>query len=55
MGCTIRFFETQSTKIDKAITLQQTQIEKLKEYKTVLIDNAVTGKVKVTEKSAAYG
>lgn len=32
-----------------AITLQQTQITKLKEYKTVLIDNAVTGKIKVPE------
>lgn len=27
---------------------QQTQIEKLKEYKATLIDSAVTGKIKVT-------
>lgn len=40
--------ETQSTKIDKAIALQQNQIEKLKEYKSVLIDNTVTGKIRVT-------
>ncbi len=36
-----------STKIDQAITLQTQQIEKLKEYKTVLIDAAVTGKIRV--------
>lgn len=41
------FLENQSTKIDKAISLQQTQIEKLKEYKATLIDSAVTGKIKV--------
>lgn len=40
--------ETQSAKIDKAIALQQTQIEKLKEYKSTLIDSAVTGKIKIT-------
>ena len=50
-----RYIENQSTKITKAINYQQQQIQKLKEYKTVLIDHAVTGKVKVTEKSAAYG
>lgn len=36
-----------STKTDHAITLQEQQIEKLKEYKSVLIDSAVTGKIKV--------
>lgn len=41
------YIETQSAKIDRSIALQQTQIEKLKEYKTILIDNAVTGKIKV--------
>lgn len=41
------FIETQSTKIDQAIALQQTQIEKLKEYKATLIDGAVTGKIKI--------
>jgi len=44
----VEYIETQSAKIDKAISLQQKQIEKLKEYKTVLIDNAVTGKIKVS-------
>lgn len=34
-------------KIAKAITLKEQEIEKLKEYKTVLIDNVVTGKVKI--------
>ncbi len=37
----------QFTKIDKAITLQQQQIERLKEYKATLINSAVTGKIKV--------
>jgi len=45
----ISYIETQSSKIDKSITLQQTQIEKLKEYKATLIDSAVTGKIKVSE------
>ncbi|MEZ4771958.1 MAG: restriction endonuclease subunit S [Bacteroidia bacterium] len=45
----VAHIETQSTKIDQAITLQQTQIEKLKEYKATLIDSAVTGKIKVSE------
>ena len=35
-------------KISKAITLKEQEIEKLKEYKTVLIDNVVTGKVRVS-------
>jgi type I restriction enzyme S subunit len=43
----VTYIETQSTKIDKAIALQQKQIEKLKEYKATLIDSAVTGKIKV--------
>ncbi|WP_192348820.1 restriction endonuclease subunit S [Algoriphagus sp. Y33] len=43
------YIETQSTKIDQAISLQQTQIQKLKEYKATLIDSAVTGKIKVSE------
>ncbi|WP_262152298.1 restriction endonuclease subunit S [Chryseobacterium foetidum] len=34
-------------KIAKVITLKEQEIEKLKEYKTVLIDNVVTGKVKI--------
>ena len=43
----VAHIETQSTKIDKAIVLQQQQIEKLKEYKATLINSAVTGKIKV--------
>jgi type I restriction enzyme S subunit len=43
----VNYIETQSQKINKAITLQQNQIEKLKEYKSILINNAVTGKIKV--------
>ncbi len=37
----------QSSKIDQAITLQLKQIGRLKEYKMVLIDSLVTGKVKI--------
>jgi len=42
-----KFIENNNQKIDKTIDLQQQQITKLKEYKTTLIDSAVTGKVKV--------
>lgn len=45
----IQFVNQESAKIDQAISLQQTQIEKLKEYKATLIDSAVTGKLKVVE------
>ena len=44
----LKHIEFQSVKLDKAIELQQQQIEKLKEYKTTLINSAVTGKIKVT-------
>lgn len=40
--------ETECERMDKAISLQLTQIEKLKEYKASLIDGAVTGKIKVS-------
>lgn len=43
----IEYIEAQSAKIDKAIALQERQIEKLKELKATLIDSAVTGKIKV--------
>lgn len=36
-----------SDKIDKSIFKEQKQIDKLKEYKTTLIDSAVTGKIKI--------
>ncbi|MDB4647875.1 restriction endonuclease subunit S [Akkermansiaceae bacterium] len=40
--------ETQSSKIDQAITLTTQSIEKLKEYKATLINSAVTGKINVS-------
>jgi type I restriction enzyme, S subunit len=43
----VHHIETQSQKIDASIALQEKQIGKLKEYKAVLIDGAVTGKIKV--------
>ena len=43
----VEYIETQTTKIDKAIELQQNYIVKLKEYKASLIDSVVTGKVRV--------
>lgn len=42
------FIKETTSKTNKAISLQQTQIEKLKEYKATLIDSAVTGKIKVS-------
>ena len=41
------FINEESSKIDSSISLLQRQIAKLKEYKSILIDNAVTGKIKV--------
>ncbi|QLE87617.1 restriction endonuclease subunit S [Shewanella sp. Scap07] len=41
--------EVQSNKIDQAVKIQLQQIEKLKEYKTTLINSAVTGKIKVPQ------
>ncbi|MDP8050884.1 restriction endonuclease subunit S [Pasteurella atlantica] len=43
------FIEKKTAYIDNAITLQQEYIEKLKEYKTSLIDSVVTGKVRVCD------
>ena len=43
------FLDDKTSKIDRAISLQQSQIEKLKEYKATLIDGAVTGKIKVID------
>lgn len=40
--------EVQTAKIDQAIALKTAHIEKLKEYKSVLINNVVTGKVRVS-------
>ncbi len=41
------FLDKEIAKIDQAITMQHTQIEKLKDYKATLIDSAVTGKIKI--------
>jgi type I restriction enzyme S subunit len=43
----VEYIETQTTKIDIAIELQQNYISKLGEYKASLIDSVVTGKVRV--------
>jgi type I restriction enzyme S subunit len=43
----VTHIETESAKIDRAISLQQQQIDKLKEYKATLINSAVTGKIRV--------
>lgn len=41
------YLDKQTAKIDQAIALKTAHIEKLKEYKSVLINDAVTGKVQV--------
>lgn len=43
----IKFIEIEEQRINSGIELIQQQIEKLKEYKTTLINDAVTGKIKV--------
>ncbi|WP_273020911.1 restriction endonuclease subunit S [Rheinheimera sp.] len=43
----LEYVEKQSKAFDNAIEIQEQQIEKLKEYKTTLINSAVTGKIKV--------
>ncbi|WP_153846633.1 MULTISPECIES: restriction endonuclease subunit S [Sphingobacterium] len=45
----VAYLEEQTSKIDKAIAQKQEQIIKLKEYKQSLINEVVTGKLKVTE------
>ena len=44
----VSYLEEIETKIAKAISIKEQEIEKLKEYKTVLIDQVVTGKVRVS-------
>ncbi len=41
------YLDKQTAKVDGAIVLQEAKIEKLKEYKTSLINAVVTGKMKV--------
>ena len=43
----LEYIGSETDKIDKTIALQQDQIEKLKEYKSTLINSTVTGKIKV--------
>ena len=43
----VKHIHNELEKIKIAICLQKKQIKKLKEYKTILINNAVTGKIKV--------
>ena len=45
----LNFIVNEPKKFDKAIKLQQQQINKLKEYKSSLINSAVTGKIKVVD------
>ncbi|HHU1701137.1 restriction endonuclease subunit S [Escherichia coli] len=44
----IAFIEDKEFEIEECINLQRQQISKLKEYKTTLINSAVTGKIKIT-------
>lgn len=43
-----RHISALSRKVDQAVSLQESQIGKLKEYKTTLINSAVTGKIRIT-------
>ncbi|HHF0482162.1 TPA: restriction endonuclease subunit S [Vibrio antiquarius] len=45
----VDYISRECSKVDEAITVQAEQVSKLKEYKTTLINSAVTGKIKVTE------
>jgi type I restriction enzyme S subunit len=45
----VEFIKVNSEKTDAAIAFKEKEIEKLKEYKTTLINNAVTGKIKVRQ------
>jgi type I restriction enzyme S subunit len=45
----VNFIESRTTKIDEIVSETQLQIQKLKEYKTAVISEVVTGKVDVRE------
>lgn len=45
----VNFIETETTKIDKTITTIEKEIDLVEEYKTVLIAEAVTGKIDVRD------
>ncbi|MFY7224703.1 restriction endonuclease subunit S, partial [Enterobacter cloacae complex sp. IR5459] len=42
------FLVQKTEQIDEAIALKEQQIEKIKEYKTTLINSVVTGKIKIS-------
>lgn len=44
----IDFLKETESKINQAISIKEQEMEKLKEYKTVLIDHVVTGRIKVS-------
>src|SRR5690554_933353 len=44
----VALIEEQEKETNRAVDLQKEQIQKLKEYKTTLINSAVTGKIKIT-------
>lgn len=44
----LSYIEAQSSKIDTAVNIIQQEINRLKEYKTILINQTVTGKIKVS-------
>lgn len=46
-GKIVEFLKLEEKKFNSAFELIQHQIEKLKEYKTTLINDTVTGKIKV--------
>ncbi|MBD2780668.1 restriction endonuclease subunit S [Xenorhabdus szentirmaii] len=46
------FLDEKTAQIDEVISIKENQIEKLKEYKTTLINSAVTGKIKITPEMA---
>ena len=43
----VDYINSEHKKIEKGISIQQTQINNLKEYKATLVNSAVTGKIKV--------
>ncbi|WMP16742.1 restriction endonuclease subunit S [Thiothrix lacustris] len=49
----INFLNINLIKVDESIDLIRQQIEKLREYKTTLINSAVTGKIRVTSEMVA--
>lgn len=44
----LKYIEIQSLKVDAAVSIIQQEADRLKEYKTILINQAVTGKLKIS-------